>query len=80
MDINLKLFGITREIVGKSEDNLKIDQTLNVREFLNTLKTQYPALGELSSILVAVNNEYADGEMILTNNDEVALIPPVSGG
>ncbi|MES2796554.1 MAG: molybdopterin converting factor subunit 1 [Bacteroidota bacterium] len=80
MEINLKLFGITREIVGKSEENITLNQKITVNTFLQDLKNQYPALGELSSILVAVNNEYAESDMILADNDEVALIPPVSGG
>jgi molybdopterin synthase sulfur carrier subunit len=80
MDINLKLFGITREIIGKSEDKLVLDEQLTVRTFLENMKRQYPSLAELSSILVAVNNEYAEMDMVLADRDEVALIPPVSGG
>lgn len=80
MNINLKLFGITREIIGKSEDRLILDQKITVSSFLENMKEKYPSLADLSSILVAVNNEYAESDMVLADNDEVALIPPVSGG
>ena len=80
MDINLKLFGITREIFGKSEEKIVLNEKITVSTFLQNLKNQYPALADLSSILVAVNNEYAESDMILADRDEVALIPPVSGG
>ncbi len=80
MQVNLKLFGITREIFGTSEQSISLDAKVSVREFLDSLKTKHSALAELSSILVAVNNEYAESDMILAENDEVALIPPVSGG
>jgi molybdopterin synthase sulfur carrier subunit len=80
MEINLKLFGITRDIVGKSEEKLIIENKITVNTLVENLKIQFPALSELSSILVAVNNEYAPSDMVLANNDEVALIPPVSGG
>ncbi len=80
MEINLKLFGITREIFGKSDDKINLEGKLSVAVFLENMKKQYPALADLSSILVAVNNEYAESDMILADNDEVALIPPVSGG
>lgn len=74
------LFGITREIFGKIEEKIEITKQITVGEFLENLKLQYPALTALSSILVAVNNEYAEKDMVLAENDEVALIPPVSGG
>jgi molybdopterin synthase sulfur carrier subunit len=40
----------------------------------------YPRLKELSSLAIAVNNSYADDAMSITHFDEIALIPPVSGG
>jgi molybdopterin converting factor subunit 1 len=80
MEVNLKLFGITREIMGKSEEKIILEHKITVKLLLEKLKLQYPSLADISSILVAVNNEYAHGEMILAENDEIALIPPVSGG
>ena len=44
------------------------------------LLEQYPKLQELSSLAVALNKKYATEEMELSQNDEIAIIPPVSGG
>jgi len=44
------------------------------------LKTNYPKLKDIKSLLVAVNSEYAESNLVLSENDEIALIPPVSGG
>jgi molybdopterin synthase sulfur carrier subunit len=77
--IKVKLFGITREIVGES--TLSIDTSLaSVDELLAYMKKKYPEMQRLNSLLVAVNSEYADPGTQLDQADEIALIPPVSGG
>ena len=53
----------------------------SVFDLINAIRTQYPNLAPSDvQIVVAVNNEYASEQLLLKNNDEVALIPPVSGG
>ncbi|RRB00045.1 MoaD/ThiS family protein [Larkinella rosea] len=78
--VSVQLFGITREIVGTSALTLDLPKTGQVGELLSNLKEQYPALTGLRSLLVAVNGEYAELNQPLHPNDEIALIPPVSGG
>lgn len=77
--MKIKAFGITRDIVGSREIEFEgAGQTVaGLREQLNA---HYPALAKLRSLFIAVNNKYADEQMIVNNTDEVALIPPVSGG
>lgn len=77
--ISVKLFGIAKDIVGSS--TLNIEQELStVDDLLSYLKSKYPAFKELTSLLVAINDEYADTVAEINSGDEVALIPPVSGG
>lgn len=77
--ISVKLFGIAKDIVGSS--TLNIEQELStVDDLLSYLKSKYPAFKELTSLLVAINDEYADTVTEINSGDEVALIPPVSGG
>ena len=45
-----------------------------------TLLPRFSSLSDFSSLVVAVNWEYSDFNLVLNENDEVALIPPVSGG
>jgi len=46
----------------------------------NFLKDKYPKFRELRSLYVAVNSEYAKDHYVLKEQDEIAIIPPVSGG
>ena len=80
MNLTIALFGIAREIVGASSLSLTAPAEQSVAGLLAELRTQYPALASLRSLAVAVNNEYAAGEVALHERDEIALIPPVSGG
>lgn len=75
------LFGVTREIVGS--DTLKLPAggfPESVGALKQMLLRDYPALEEIASLKVAVNSAFATDDVALTSGDEVALIPPVSGG
>ena len=84
--MTILLFGVTKDIVGSSTLSVpttsvtgkKIPNT--VKELKQFLGDAYPELNRLSSLAVAVNNAYADDEQIINSYDEIALIPPVSGG
>ena len=80
MKLKVALFGITREIVGQSALEVAAPADQSVAGLLDQLRAQYPVLGELTSFAVAVNNEYAGPDHQLHERDEIALIPPVSGG
>ena len=80
MSLKVALFGITRDIVGTSVIELPAPAPTTVGQLLAEMRRQYPALGELRSCAVAVNNEYAGPEQALHTTDEIALIPPVAGG
>jgi molybdopterin synthase sulfur carrier subunit len=79
MDVRIKAFGITKDIVGAREIKLNFTGT-TVASLRQQLQTTYPALKGLNSLFVAVNNSYAEEDTILQSTDEIALIPPVSGG
>lgn len=75
----MKLFGIAREIVGSS--SIVIEEAIpTVEKLLDHLKSEYTQLNKLTSLLVAVNSEYASADAEIGTNDEIAIIPPVSGG
>ena len=75
----IKTFGITREILGGKEAVIELPGT-SVQELRAVLYQKYPRLKGLRSLMIAVNNEYAGEEDLLAEADEIALIPPVSGG
>ena len=72
------LFGIAREITGATE--LEIPAQKTVHELKTWLGKQYPQLGALKSIAIAIDREYANDDQVLPGDSEIALIPPVSGG
>jgi len=79
MRLKIKAFGITKEIVGGREIVVETNiQT--VAQLREELKIKYPALLKLKSLFIAVNSKYSDDGLALHETDEIALIPPVSGG
>ncbi len=80
MKLEILLFGIAREIVGSSRVQFDLDAPLDVKAFKLILEEKYPRMNHLSYYKVAVNQEFAKDEQLLQQGDEIALIPPVSGG
>lgn len=79
MKYKVKAFGITKDILGGREMTVEVEgQT--VADLRAALQQQYPRLAGLRSLMVAVNEVYADDITRLQETDEIALIPPVSGG
>jgi molybdopterin synthase sulfur carrier subunit len=75
----IKAFGITKDLLGGKETTLEIDGE-TVADLRAALNAKYPELLGLKSLFIAVNNDYADENIRLQTTDEIALIPPVSGG
>jgi len=80
MEINILLFGISKDIIGGSTYATSLTENATVGDLREKLLKNYPDLEKLKSIMVAVNNEYSNDDVVLKSTDEVALIPPVSGG
>lgn len=76
------LFGIAKDIVGQGSFRFDADELVptSVSELKDKLKQSFPEFGKLSSFAVAVNNTYAEDGDKLNKGDEIAIIPPVSGG
>jgi len=80
--MELLLFGIAKDIVGQSVIDLTNEEMLprSVAELKKLLANEYPDFSKLTSLAIAVNSEYAADDVVLEKNDEIAIIPPVSGG
>ncbi len=76
--MKLKVFGVARDIMGGKE--VEVESVQNVGELRKLLLSNFPKLKELNSLLIAVNQTYASDEISISETDEIALIPPVSGG
>lgn len=80
MKIKILTFGITKDIIGTNEYELELADGANSDDLKRTLIEQFPEMEKLKSLMIAVNNTYSHSAQVLNEHDEIALIPPVSGG
>lgn len=80
MDIHILAFGIVKEFFGGPSIALELQGRLTVAGLKEKLEATYPHLKRLRTYMVAVNDEYAEDELVIRPEDEIAIIPPVSGG
>lgn len=80
MQISLLLFGIAKDIVGQRTLELDVEEGCSVAALKQLVVDRYPQFEALKYLGIAVNNEYADNALTIQQGDEIALIPPVSGG
>lgn len=72
------LFGIAKDVAGAPV--ITADEVADVAALKAWLYAQYPSLRDLRSLMIAVNRVYAADDVALQPGDEIAVIPPVSGG
>jgi molybdopterin converting factor subunit 1 len=81
MRVRVLFFGMLKEMVGKSADTIDLPDGASVADILKQYGSQIPRLqAVLPSLALAVNQQYASPGTKLKSNDEVAMLPPVSGG
>lgn len=80
MHVNLKLFASQAQHAGARDLTLALPDSSTIASALQDIRRQFPSLPWPQGTLVALNLEYAPEDAPLKDGDEVALIPPVSGG
>lgn len=81
MNVRVKLFAIARELAGSDELSVELPANATVDDLRKTIISVSPALARIvPHALWAVGTAYATGDTVLSEQSEVALIPPVSGG
>src|SRR5207245_5879216 len=81
MQIQVLLFGVLKDLAGRQSDTLTLPDGATVADLLECYEQRVTALkGTLEKIAVSVNQEYCQSDAKLHSGDEVALLPPVSGG
>ncbi len=81
MEITVRLFAGARDAVGMGTLALALPAGATAADALSWLVARYPTLARLAAISrLAVNGEYAEPAHPLAAGDEVAVLPPVSGG
>lgn len=81
MQVRVLFFASCRDIAGTSGITLQLHDGSTVMELRKELSDRFPGMEPLESVVsIAVNAEYAQNGVVLQPGDEVAVIPPVSGG
>jgi molybdopterin converting factor subunit 1 len=79
--IKVRLFAILRERVGESEITITVPTGTTVSLLHDEILKKYPLLKSFSKkFVISVNCKVTTGNIIITSRDEIALLPPVSGG
>ncbi len=81
MKIGVLFFGVLKDLIGRSGECVDLPEGAQVRELLSYYARREPRLEAMfPSLAISVNREYAEMDRALREGDEVALLPPVSGG
>jgi len=81
MKIKVRFFARYRDLVGNPETHLQVQPGTTVSTLKSQIEKQFPQLKTYAAnLLVAINGEFVDNDLILKEGDEIALLPPLSGG
>ncbi len=81
MQVRVRFFGMLKEVAGRDDETLRLPEGARVADLLDRCASSAPDLKNYFPVIaVALNQEYSERDAALHEGDEVALIPPVSGG
>jgi molybdopterin synthase catalytic subunit len=81
MRVRVLFFGVLKELTGRSEDQIQVPADARVASVFEHYATQFPQLRSMAgSIVMARNHEFSPLHSPISDGDEVAFLPPVSGG
>ncbi len=81
MKVKVKYFAVCHEILDRDEEDMELPEGAVLMDILKRLEEEWPEIAEYYEIMqMSVNWEYATEQTVLSDGDEVALIPPVTGG
>jgi len=81
LKINVLLFASLKDITGKGQLEIEVEENCSVEILSKKLYELYPKVESFdSSVRIALNQEFVEGDIELKDGDEVAYLPPVSGG
>jgi molybdopterin synthase sulfur carrier subunit len=76
----IKLFASCRELIGKDNITIKLKNQITAADLRKEVMNLYPILHQRNQFVVAVNYQIVDEKTPISQKDQVAILPPVSGG
>ena len=81
MKVKVKYFAVCREMFNRDEEEMELPDGSVLMDILKRLEEEWPEIPEYYQVMqMSVNWEYATERTKLSDGDEIALIPPVTGG
>jgi molybdopterin converting factor subunit 1 len=81
--ISIKYFASLKSIAEKEEDSLDIENPISIDQLSDIISKTMPKMGAIireKKVMISVNQEMASADTIIRDGDEVAFLPPFSGG
>ncbi|MCH8927493.1 MAG: molybdopterin converting factor subunit 1 [Candidatus Marinimicrobia bacterium] len=81
MKVKILFFASLKDITGENAVDLELEENATVESVKIKITSIYPKLEPLLNFVrIAINQEFAEAESVINNGDELAFLPPVSGG
>ncbi|HKO65010.1 MAG TPA: MoaD/ThiS family protein [Candidatus Nitrosocosmicus sp.] len=80
--VTILYFSYIHEATRKKEEIMELSTNTSIKELISIILTRYPNIKNIKNLKISVNYRVvnSNSNSILKNNDEVALLPPISGG
>lgn len=81
--VRILFFAKSRELSGRTEATIEVQRVIQCQQLLNILCEVYQLTAIKDNLILALNSDYCDdlaADLTLNGNDEIAIIPPISGG
>lgn len=82
-NVNVRFFANLKDLVGTDSMSFEIEENVTIKDFTSILLSKVPALKDIMEkrrLFISLNQEMAQNEDIINDGDEIALLPPFSGG
>ena len=80
MNISVRFFALYKDRAGIDNPTIELPEGATTSDLMDKLHSIYPNLPSSTTALIAINYQYSEPNSVLHDGDEVAIIPPVSGG
>ena len=81
--ITVKFFASLKTIAEKEEEQIEVQSSISMDQLSDIISKTSPRIGDIirdNKIMISVNQEMADADTVIHDGDEVAFLPPFSGG